>query len=383
MSIKPPIKCPPDYSILNFRLTECKKAGIVKGIETQLAMDLQDLFVPVSNYEQRMITLKAGETKQIDISGIGENWPLKETYEFLFDPDNLVIGTDHRYDLYDENLNLIASLPFSITNNYPTFTLALNNALSNTPAGLIISPKVTFNLANFGTGSIEATSTTKLTKYRHVWTFDISGFGGYPQGGYVHPGNLIVPNEKYPRKRVKLMLIYPQFYKANIYSGCGCTDSSGDLKSNVKYIEYAFDDDYYRINNPITPVTATPIIPPTPNTLPNGVQWNWDFTSKDHIGYHFKNGDLLSASGDNLLRGLVGNLDGYYFETDVEVGDNNSGQTLSHVWSPNSVTWRKMGDFYLHTTAQDVTDTDYLYIETLWLRNPHQFDLPIKIMLAS
>lgn len=382
MSIKPPIKCPPDYSILTFRLTECKKAGIVKGIETQLAMDLQDLFVPVTNYEQRQITLKAGQTKQIDISGIGENWPLNEVYEFLFDPDNLVQGTDHIYDLYDENLNLIVSLPFTINSTFPTFELALNNALT-TPAGLLVAANVTFILTDFSSGSMKVTSTTKLTKYRHVWTFDISGFGGYPMGGYVHPGNLIVPNEKYPRKRVKLMLVYPQFYKANVYSGCGCIDASGDLKSNVKYIEYAFDDDYFKITNPGSPITATPIIPPNPNTLPNGVQWLWDSNSPDHIGYYFKNNDLIAATGSPFLRGLVSGLDGYFFQTDTEIGDNNSAQALSHVWSPNAITWRKMGDFYLHTTAQDVTDADYLYIETLWLRNPHQFDLPIKIILAS
>jgi hypothetical protein len=69
-------------------MTECKKAGIVKGINTQLAVDLQDFFVPVTNYEERQITLKAGQTKYIDVSSIGENTDLAESYEFVANVNN-------------------------------------------------------------------------------------------------------------------------------------------------------------------------------------------------------------------------------------------------------------------------------------------------------
>ena len=376
MSIKPPIKCPPDYSILTFRLTECKKAGIVKGIQTLLAMDLQDLFVPVSNYEQRMITLRAGETKKIDVSGIGVKWPLNESYEVLFNPAFCTPGTEHSYSLYDESLSLIETMSFTITPAFPTYIAAFNNALSLTTT---IKTTVTFDLSKFAEGKLTVTASARGIKYRHVFSFDNTGFGGYQPFPYLHPGNLIVPKEKYPRERVKIILVYPDYYKSNVLAGCGCIDVSGDMKSNKKYIEYSFDEDVYKINNPQTPIIVTPdfLLPPQLE----GFQWQQQ--SPDHIGYHLKVGDLIATDQDPLLRGFITSINGYDILVDSGIGDGSPLQTAKHVWSPSTVTWRKMGDFYLHSTAQDVTDQDYLYLETLWLRNPHQYDLPVKILLAS
>jgi hypothetical protein len=189
MSIKPPIKCPPDYSILTFRLTECKKAGIVKGISTQLAMDLQDLFVPVTNYEQRMITLKAGETKQIDISGIGESWPLNEKFAFVANADACGDHTSHTYSLYDSSLNLIESISFTVNSTVParqTFALALVNAVNNSTT---IKSTVSFDTSQFSgqQGKLFVTAQKKGVKYRHVFQFDTTGWGGYSPFPYLHP----------------------------------------------------------------------------------------------------------------------------------------------------------------------------------------------------
>ena len=132
MSIKPPLKCPPDYSILAFRITECKKAGIVKGVETQLSIDLQKLFVPVTNYEERQITLKAGETKNIDVSSIGETWPLAEKYAFIANSTFCGDLTSHTYSLYDVGLTLIETISFTVDQNLPLyvdFETALNTAV--------------------------------------------------------------------------------------------------------------------------------------------------------------------------------------------------------------------------------------------------------------
>jgi hypothetical protein len=380
MSIKPPIKCPPDYSILAFRITECKKAGIVKGIETQLSVDLQKLFVPVTNYEERSMVLKAGETKKIDVSNIGVRWPLKETYTFVANQNYCGDGTDHRYTLYDKDLNLIDTISWTVNINVPaidTFEKALNLALSGSPQ---IIQNVGISASAFSTsGIITATANTAETKYRHVFEFDLTGFGGYNPFPYKHPGNLTVPYVKYERPRVKIMLIYPDFYKASALVNCGCIDPSGDLMSNKKYIEYAYDDDYYRINNPGSPITISPVV----NANATGTAWTWDQSSPDHIGYHFNINDLVNAGGDITKRGLINQLQGYFFSTDSLIGVNTPGISISHTYSPNAVQWRKMGDFYLHTTAQDINDGDKLYIETLWLRNPHGYDLPIKIMLAS
>ena len=377
MSIKPPIKCPPDYSILAFRFTECKKAGIVKGVTTQLAVDLQDMFVPVTSYEERSLTLKAGQTKRIDPTSLGITWPLQETFEFNYNPAYTGLGTSHTYTLYDEDLVLIESFTFTVINNFATDlnTALLATVKIKTLVTMVVSPTVP--------GLLTIKAVNRGIKYRHVFAFDINGFGGYFPFPYLHPGNLTVPYQKYDRERLKIIMIYPDFYKSNVLANCSCLDPSGDLKSNKKYIEYAYDDDVFRINNPGTPITATPIVPPTPPTDPIGMQWTWDQSSTDHLGYHIQNGDLISSALNPTLRGIVSNIEGYYFETDAVIGGISSSQSLTHVWSPNSVTWRKMGDFYLHTTGQEIDDADRIFIETLWLRNPHQYDLPIKLILAS
>lgn len=379
MSIKPPIKCPPDYSITCFRITECKKAGIVKGITTQLAIDLQDMFVPVTNYEERMITLKAGQTKKIDVSSIGEKWPLFEQYQFVADPANCGNGTNHTYSLYDESLTLIETMSIAVTPaGFATaFTIAYNSTT-------FIKNLVSYgDLTTFSTtGIFTMTSKTRDLKYRHEMTFDLTGFGGYFPFPYLHPGNIVTKNEKYTDPRIKIMLIYPDYYKANILGNCNCIDASGDMKSNKKYVEYAYADQYDSIQNVSTPITVQPVI----NSAPNGTQWLWNSSSLDHLGYHFKVGDMINcSSSDNPNhRGIITSIQGYFFTVDTDIGDLlSTSQSISHINSPNEIKWRKIGDFYLHTTAQDVLDTDYLYIETLYLKNPNGFDLPVKIMLAS
>jgi hypothetical protein len=370
MSIKPPINCPPNYSVLVFRLTECKKAGIVKGITTQLAVDLQNMYVPISNYEEKFISLKAGETKRIDVSSIADTGRVKEQFVFTANPAFCGLGTEHSYSLYDDNLNLIETINFIVNEEYPTWPLAFHNAHESSTK---IKSVVSFATNQFETkGNITSTGTDVGIKHRHVFSFDNTGFGGYSTFPFLHPGNLIAPNEKYPLGRIKLMMIYPDYYKANINAGCGCIDASGDMKSNVKYFEYAYDDNVNSINNPTSPILYDPRIS------------TWSQNSTDHIGYHFKVGDYVSAAGNSKLRGIITSIEGYAITVDTEIGDYTltGDQLLSHVNSPSTITWRKIGDFYLHTTAQDVITTDQDFIETLWLKNPHKYDLPIRILLA-
>jgi hypothetical protein len=375
MSIKPAIKCPPDYSILNFRLLECKKAGIVKGITTQLAVDLQDLFVPVTNYEERMLTLKSGETKKIDVSSIGTKWPLQEKYVVNVNPDFLGLGTEHSYTLYDNDLTLIESITFEINSTYPTFGLAIKNAIS---ASAKLKNLISIGTATLDTlGEIEVSATNKGIKYRHLFAFDLTGFGGYDVYPYLHPGNLSVPFEKYKTDRIKLMMLWPQYFKANPLAGCNCLDNSGDLKSNVKFIEYAYEEDYNRTIDSSTPITISP------RELGPTVSFTWNQNDASHIGYYFKVGDLIASKTNPSLRGYIVNINGFDITLDTTIGDGTNDQSVSNVWAPAQATWRKIGDFYLHTAAQDVTDTDRLFIESFYLRNTQSFDLPIRMIIAS
>jgi hypothetical protein len=259
------------------------------------------------------------------------------------------------------------------------FIAAFNTAYNSSA----IKTFVTFDASTFtGTeGKIKVSAVKKGVKYRHLFQFDTTGFGGYYPSPYNHSGNLVTPYQRYNHPRVKLMMIYPDYYKANVLSGCGCIDASGDMKSNKKYIEYAYNDQYRQITLPVTPITASPLL----NTDPLGSDWTWDQSSKDNFDYHFKVGDMVCASSDPLKRAFITEKDGYFFSVDTPIGNDtlSPGQTLSHVYSQNATQWRKIGDFLLHTTGQDVLDTDRIYIESLWLRNPHSYDLPVKILLGS
>lgn len=371
MSIKPNLTCPPDYSILAFRFTECKKAGIVKGITTQVAVDLQNLFIPVTSYEEKVLTLKGGEIRKIDVSSVAVSGKSQESFSFLFNPAFCGLGSDHTYSLYDSSLNLIETINISVNATNPNLQEAVTAAVQSSTK---IKNLVSFSLNTYTSGEIKVSASTAGIKYRHVFSFDTTGFGGYPNFPYNHPGNLITPNEKYPLGGIKLMMLYPDFYKASIYSGCNCVDPSGDLKTNVKYIEYAFDKDVNAIQNSVSPV------------LYNAQEGKWSHTSKDHVGYHFKVGDLVSAAGNNKIRGIITSIDGYTITTDIgNVGDfsQNDLQLLSHVNSPSSITWNKMGDLLFRSTSQDVNTSDNIYIDTIWVKNPHSYDLPIKVLLAS
>jgi hypothetical protein len=377
MSIKPPIKCPPDYSILSFRMTECRKFGVVKGINTLADVDMTNMFVPIANYEERMITLKAGQTKKIDVSSIGLVGELAETYTFEIDTANLIIGTEHSYSLSDSELNLIETINFTIDNTNPNFEDAFQSAYNNSTN---IKDIVTIAFASFNTpqGVVTITAKTKGVKYRHLMSLDMTGLGGYFPFPFQTPGNLSRAYQKYNDPRVKILFLYPDFYKSSVKTGCNCLDPSGELKSNLKWIEYAFIDNYDKINNPNSPILIQP----------NGslTNWQWLNTSTDHIGYHFKVGDLVQIknSTNPNNRGIITEISGFEFTVDVPIGDLlTANQKLTHVYAPNQIQWHKMGDLYIQTTGQDISDTDFNYIQTLVLKNPHNYDLPINIIIGS
>lgn len=377
MSIKPPIKCPPDYSILSFRLTECRKFGVVKGINTLADVDMTNMFVPIANYEERMVTLKAGQTKKIDVSSIGILGEMTETYTFEIVTANVVPGTEHSYSLYDSSLGLIESINFTVDLVNTTFTAAFQAAVNSSTT---IKNTVTISFTGFDTttGTVTITATAKGTKYRHLLSVDNTGFGGYFPFPFLTPGDVSKKYQKYEDPRVKILFLYPDFYKSNPQTGCNCLDPSGELKSNVKWIEYAFIDDYDRINNPTSPIIVQP-----DGSL---TSWKWLNTSLDHIDYHFKVGDIIQIknSTNPNSRGMITSIDGFDFTVDSAIGDLSTvGQQLSHAYSPNQVQWYKMGDLYIQTTGQDISDTDYNFIQTLVLRNPHNYDLPINILIGS
>ena len=324
MSVIPKIKCPPDYSIRCFRLVDSMSFGIVKGAETEISIPTKGICIPVSRYDDRRLVLRAGKTQKLDIEGIAEYGPLKETYEFEVDltanSSILDPGTHHKYELYDENLNLIESMSFTVVD---TFFDSLTTAFN---ASSMIKNLVMFN-AGLEEGRFSVESAITETKYRHLFYFDLDGFGGYLNFPYIHPGNLKQKYRKYEEGGVKIILIIPEFAKVNVDT-CGCADSSGAILSNKKYFQYSFASDYER--NESTPILA--------QGNPYELFYEWSQQSKDHIGYHFEQGSLVSMNSVITKRSFIEKIQGFSLKTDAPMGDDTTS-FLSHVWSPRQTTW--------------------------------------------
>lgn len=368
MSVIPKIICPPDYSIRCFRLIDPMSFGIIKGAATEIAIPTKGICIPVNRYDDKRLVLKAGSTLKVDISGIAEYGDLQEEYQFTVDlnstPDILSEGTKHKYELYDSELNLLSSIEFTVSG---TFSESLLTAVSGNST---IYGLMNFDTTDIANGNFTVTANTKGIKYRHVFYFDLDGFGGSDPYPYIHPGNLVQKYRKYPDGRAKVMLIIPEFSRVNTDS-CGCTDSSGAMLSNKKYFQYALASDYENAKNPSSPILVEG----------EDTSYVWNQQSTDHIGYHFNTGDLINMSTASTKRALIQSVQGYAVTTDTEIG-NNTQTYLNHVWSPSNVTWRTGGEMNLFTGGQDVYDTDRLFIETIYLKNPHTFDIPMRILIG-
>jgi hypothetical protein len=381
MSIKPPLNCPPDYSIQAFRISECKKASVVKGITTMASLDLNSLNIPIQEHTEGTLLLSGNSVKTVNIDDIAIKYPLFETFNFYVDldtyPDAIGNGTDHTYTVYNEDLTTIGSFSFTVEPNnpdYKDFPTALRTAWTNSPN--VVKNAVSFNDLNtvLTTGQFAVQSVKTGTKYRHVFSFDTSGFGGV--GPYEHPGTLAIPNEKYPDGAIKYLLLFPDYSKVDV-STCGCADASGDIRTNQKYFQYVSQKEYKEVTNPKTPIYLDAGI------LGNSVIL-WKDTDTSHIGYHFKVGDLVSTVENPLFRAIITNIDGYNIYVDqpltsVMTVDN---QQLQHTYSPINPRFMNVGDFLFLSGATDVEDSDLCYINTTVLKNPHSFDIPIRYMIG-
>jgi hypothetical protein len=372
MSIVPPLNCPPDYSIQSIRLVDCKKIGVVKGIEKLVSIEMKDFFIPIANYEERYITLRAGQTKELDVSDVAMYYPQQESYAFPVNTAILGTGTNHIYTLYDENLNTIGNVQFTVQTDFGD---DFATAISNGPVA-IRSAMTYVTASSTGTTNISATAKSSGLKYRHVFQFNLNiAFQPY-HASLVHPGNLVSKSYKYPEGRVKAIMIYPQYEKVVTSAGCNCTNESGQLKSNVKWFNYLSKTEYESRVYPKTLTTAT---------LAQGAtsSFNWDQSSANHIGYYFKSGDGISLGGNTGAVASVESINGYAVNVSGYGVGTTGQQNLYKANFPVSLPWKKAGDFMFLTGGQDVSSTDELYIESVWLNNPQGFDIPVRVLIAS
>ena len=376
MSVKPPIVCPPDWSILAFRITECKLASVVKGVSKLAALDLNSLYIPIAEHTEGTLTLKAGTERVLNIDDIAEYGPLNETFSFdslktTVNPTVFRNGSSHSYTLYDENLNVIDSFSFTINNSnplYADFPTALTTVYYNHP---LMITNVAFDAATtLTTGILTVRANTKSTKLRHVFTFDDGSVNELKS-----PGTLLTPYTKYPKGRVKYILVFPDYDKVDT-SSCGCADASGDMKSNQKYFQYVNRGEYDEVNNPDTNVIL--------NVPATGVNCNWDYIlPTDHIGYHFNANDLMKADdGVFPFRAKINYINGKDFQLDAPISTTYNGTLLSNVYGPAGPRWKNVGAFLFLSGATDGGDSDRCFIETVVLKNPHAFDIPVRYMIG-
>lgn len=375
MSLKPPIVCPPDYSILAFRISECKLASVVKGVSKLASLDLNSLYIPIAEHTEGTLTLKGGTERVINIDDIAEYGPLPETFTFdallTTNPTVFDDGTQHEYTLYDENLNFLESLSFTIDITdpfYSDFPTALNTAYNNST---VIKATVSISSYNvLSTGVLTIFANARGIKYRHTFLFDSA------TTQLTSPGTLITPYTKYPKGRVKYILVFPDYDKVDVTT-CGCANASGDMKSNQKFFQYVNRGEYDGVNSPATNVIFKTAIALTSTSC----EWNYNSVT-DHIGYHFGVDSLMKVDNGIPFRANIEYINGKDLQLDAQVDPSYNGYAMSNVYGPATPRWKNVGDFLFLSGATDILDTDRCFIETIVLKNPHTFDIPVRYMIG-
>ena len=389
MSIKPKILCPPDYTILSLRFTECKKLGVVKGTQTLLQTDLSNFFIPLTNFSEKKFTVKAGKTKKLEIGDLASYWDLKESYGFIYNDEGVANGTTHRFSVYDETgEELLAQVNFTVDAGdppRPTFLLTLAYVISiNKP----MSDLITLTSGTAASQFSVAANTAGI-RYKYLMEYDISGFGGSNPAPYLHPGTLITKNVKYPEGRVRAIYLYAEYARADGSTcTCGCVDNSGDLLSNVKNFKWVWDSDYSRkqkteYNTGIV-VNAQPELNSLQNNA-NGTQTFQWLDSGNPAAYRLSVGDLitLNTTAGNPYAYITA-IDGYNITVDRQgFGSGTGSDQLIKKYAPLPIEWKTAGEMLFISGGQDVYDTDFLYTETLWINNPQGYDIPFTAIIIS
>lgn len=374
MSITPRLKCPPDYSILSFRLVDCKKAGIVKGMSKEVDVDLKDFFIPVTEYSERRVTLKAGQIQKIDASNLLNYGEQNESYEFV--PNDLLSVTDqttHSLKIFSsEDGSLIYSGSFFYTYDpitYPTFIHKLTKFYNDDAQ---LKSLVTLLPCDLDKQSFKLVSKIPGIKYCSIFTFNSASLSLYS-----HPGNLLVPYRKWQLGRLKVLFILAHF-------------ADKFTPTNEKNFQWVGDDEYNMLANPKKLNTK---IQCNANTNLLTFQWEDTFDADGNLTsyntrlhYNLYVNDLIRTNASNLSS-FIQSIDGYNITVFEEIGLQNNEvlnpQYIQKLLSPKLLSWKTSGEMLILTGGEEVNYEDKLNIETVWLKNNQSFDIEFEIILAS
>lgn len=370
MSIIPKLQCPPDYSILSFRLVDSKCVGIVKGITKEVAICLPDFFIPVTEFAEQRITLKPGQVQRVDGCNIFNYGEQNETYSFAVnDLANIADGTTHTITIYSsEDGSILYTTSFVVVFN-PTTTTFLQALYNYYVTDTTLQSYVTLVQGDALTQSFSFVAKTAGVK--QIYRF---GFNTASIAPFYHPGNLTLPYKKWENGRLKVIFLIA--YYANKFT-----------PTNQKNFQWAFDDDYKKLIKPST--WNTGVLTDDASSLNPTFTWLDTFDVGGNLTsyntrppYRIAVNDLIRTDKSNAAS-FVNSINAYDINLVEGIGDGTTGQTIQQLYSPNSITWRTSGEMLCLTGGEEVNSTDKLNIETIWLKNNQTFDIEFKIILAS
>lgn len=386
MSVKPKLLCPPDYSILALRFTECKKLGVVKGITTMFAFDLSNFFIPLTNYAEVKFTVKSGKKKKLDIGGIASFSELNETYQFIYTDAGVADGTSHIFTIYDEDSLQLEQITFTVdalVDAYADFPTAFATELAaNVDLTALITAEYNVNELSEVTVSADA----KGIKYKYLLEYDSTGAA---TGPYEHPGNLIQQDYKYPEGRVRAIFLYADYARVDSKTcSCNCcADPSGDLLSNVKNFEWSWNNDYTKkqVGANLTGIIVNADAADAGQQNLDGTQTFQWLNTGNSAAYYLKVGDMVTidAITDNPYT-FVTAIDGFNITVDKQgVGTGTGTDQLITKFAPEAIDWKTAGEILFISGGQDVYDANYFYTDTVWIRNTQNYDIPFVAIIVS
>lgn len=393
MSVKPKLVCPPDYSILSLRFTECKKIGVVKGVTTLLSYDLSNFFIPITNFTEKRFTIKSGATKKLDIGDTAVYWPLQETYNFIADlandPNRVADLTSHTFSVFEdeEHTNALASISFTVDSTnpgYTTFAEAFETEYGNNSSMGIVSQDQGPALSEFTIAAV-----AKGVKYYYLMSYDTAN----PSGPYLTPGTLTQKSEKYPEGRVRAIFLMADYQRADTSTcTCGCTDPSGELLSNVKNFKWTWDSEYTRKQKSSYNTKIYVNADASDATQQVGTTQVFQWTDPaatnvwvSRVPYNLEIGDLITLDETpNNPYAYVTDIDGYNITIDRQgMGVVAGNSYIVKKYAPSAIDWKIGGEMLFISGGQDVYDADRLYTETIWINNTQNYDIPFTAIIVS
>jgi len=225
MSVNPELQCPLNSNLIpSLQFIDPKMLGVVAGSNTCSTINLNNFFVPISQWSFNVSTIKSNKTKRIDISNIQSLGDRKEYHTFdleIFYSASPVIETN-------VSLNIVGD---------DTWVLTFQSGVSVTEFINNLNAAIRSNSDLIDILYCEIVSQYVVQIYSKnigvAYQYNLYFYDGTPN--LEVPAVLTQSHIRYPNGRIKVIFLMISYDET--------------LPSNQKHVEYAFDDDYQ--NDPL------------------------------------------------------------------------------------------------------------------------------------